>query len=38
MLVLTTDVNGDGIKGNMPNSSEGPFNEKIMKGSIRIYP
>lgn len=38
MLVLTTDVNGDGIKGNMPNGSEGPFNEKIMKGSIRIYP
>ena len=37
-LVLTTDVNGDGIQGNMPNGSEGPFNEKIMKGSIRINP
>jgi hypothetical protein len=37
-LVLTTDVNGDGIQGNIPDGSEGPFNEIIMKGSIRIYP
>ena len=37
-LVLTTDVNGDGIQGNIPDGSEGPFNEEIMKGSIRIYP
>ena len=34
-LVLTTDVNGDGIQANMPNGSEGPFNEKILKSSIK---
>jgi hypothetical protein len=37
-LVLTTDVNGDGIQGNIPDGSEGPFNEQIMKGSIKISP
>ncbi len=35
-LILTTDVNGDGIQGNMPDGSEGPFNEKILKGSIKL--
>jgi hypothetical protein len=33
-LILTTDVNGDGIQGNMPDGSEGPFNENIVRGSI----
>lgn len=37
-LVLTTDVNGDGIQGNMPDGSEGPFNEDIVKGSFSISP
>jgi hypothetical protein len=37
-LILTTDINRDGIQGNMPDGSEGPFNEKIMKASIRITP
>ena len=37
-LILTTDINGDGIQGNMPDGSEGPFNEKIMKASIRMTP
>ena len=37
-LVLTTDVNRDGIQANIPNSSEGPFNEKVVKGSIVINP
>jgi hypothetical protein len=37
-LVLTTDVNGDGIQANMPDGSEGPFNEKILKSSIRLGP
>ncbi len=37
-LILTTDVNGDGIQGNMPDGSEGPFNEKIVKGSIKLNP
>jgi hypothetical protein len=35
-LVLTTDVNGDGIQAHMPDGSEGPFNEKILKGSIKL--
>jgi hypothetical protein len=35
-LILTTDVNGDGIQGNMPDGSEGPFNESIVRGSIKI--
>jgi hypothetical protein len=35
-LILTTDVNGDGIQGNMPDGSEGPFNENIVRGSIKI--
>lgn len=37
-LILTTDVNADGIQGNMPDGSEGPFNEKIIKGSIKLNP
>jgi hypothetical protein len=37
-LILTIDVNGDGIQGNTPDSSEGPFNEKIVKDSIGINP
>jgi len=37
-LILTTDVNGDGIQGNMPDGSEGPFNENIIKGSIKLSP
>lgn len=37
-LILTTDVNADGIQGNMPDGSEGPFNEKIIKGSLKLYP
>ena len=37
-LVLTTDVNRDGIQANMPDGSEGPFNEKILKSSIRLGP
>jgi hypothetical protein len=37
-LLLTTDVNGDGIQASSPDGSEGPFNEKIIKGFIRINP
>jgi hypothetical protein len=35
-LKLSTDINGDGKLGNMPNGSEGPFNETITKASIQI--
>jgi hypothetical protein len=35
-LILTTDVNGDGIQGSRPDGSEGPFNEIIVRGSIKI--
>jgi hypothetical protein len=35
-LILTTDINGDGIQASLPDGSEGPFNEKIIQGFIRI--
>ncbi len=35
-LILTTDVNGDGIQGSILDGSEGPFNENIIKGSIKL--
>jgi len=35
-FILTTDVNRDGIQGNIPDGSEGPFNEKILNGSIKL--
>jgi hypothetical protein len=37
-LVLTTDVNGGGTQGNMPDGSEGPFKEKLLKSSLEITP
>lgn len=35
-LVLTTDVNGDGVQGSMSDGSEGPFKEKVVKSSLQI--
>jgi len=35
-LKLTTDINGDGKQGDIPDGSEGPFNETVTKGSIQI--
>jgi hypothetical protein len=37
-LILTTDINGDGVQASASDGSEGPFNEKIIKGSIRLNP
>ena len=37
-LNLTTDVNGDGKQASLPDGSEGPFLEKIVKGFILINP
>jgi hypothetical protein len=38
ILVLTTDVNGDNVKGSATDGSEGPFNEKIIKGFLQLGP
>ena len=35
-LNLTTDINGDGKQASAPDRSEGPFPEKIVKGSIIV--
>lgn len=37
-LILTTDVNGDNVQASANDGSEGPFNEKIIKGSIQLGP
>ncbi len=37
-LILTTDVNGDNIQASASDGSEGPFNEKIIKGSLKLNP
>lgn len=37
-LILTTDVNGDNIQASAADGSAGPFNEKIIKGSIQLSP
>lgn len=34
-LILTTDVNGDNLQASGIDGSEGPFNEKIIKGSMQ---
>lgn len=35
-LVLTTDVNGDGVYASVSDGSEGPFKEKVVKSSLQI--
>ena len=35
-LVLTTDVNGDGVQASVSDGSEGPFKEKVVKSSLQI--
>ena len=35
-LVLTTDINGDGVQASLPDGSEGPFKEKVVKSSLQI--
>ena len=35
-LVLSTDVNGDGVQASMSDGSEGPFKEKVVKSSLQI--
>jgi hypothetical protein len=37
-LILTTDVNDDNVQASATDGSEGPFNEKIIKGSIQLSP